>query len=111
MTKQETYDKAKAWLAQQATWASSVTGAYRQRSRSLPVYACSIGCLIADQDYRPWMEGKTVGDLVKLRPDLFDAAIETSFYGALQAAHDGAKAPAEWLPRLAAFAKRHRLQP
>lgn len=118
MNAQEIFDKVVSHLLTQGCKSyDSLTETCRYRGPNDT--KCAIGCLITDEQYRPWMESATLNKL--LDPNIFGGP-ERQYLDAqfawmkphqkllqqLQDCHDGLP-PSHWETRLCWIAEQHRL--
>lgn len=116
MRNQEIYDKVRAHLLKQRVKAENNNGClYRGPNHT----KCAVGCLIADEDYSPDMEGPTLGTINSNDPSakkvwiaLRNQEISSRSYDLLrnlQSIHDGTE-PEYWERDLNVVAKHFRLK-
>jgi len=102
-TKQEVFDQVKNHLLSQKKKAVSEYGScYYRVLKDGKILKCAGGCLIADDEYNPHMEGRLWGTL----PDITDYHAE--FISELQQIHDK-NDPDKWEGLLKIAATKHEL--
>lgn len=88
MTNQEAFEKMVIHLRKQGAKAT-VNPEYSGSScmyRAPNGFRCAVGCLIPDDEYRPWFEGGGVTKIVNDVPSL--ASVSMNLLVAMQAVHD-----------------------
>ena len=106
-TAQEVFDQITQHLLKQGKAARSATGACRYRTETAEgVLKCAAGCLIADEEYDPFVEGTAWNDLVNGRkvPSAHCKLIRD-----FQIIHDSI-IPGDWLSSFKDIAARHDLK-
>lgn len=88
MTNQEAFEKMVIHLRKQGARATFVpgTGLSSCMYRAPNGFRCAVGCLIPDDEYRPWFEGAGVTKVVNDVPSL--ASVSRNLLAAMQAVHD-----------------------
>ena len=105
MNNQEAFDKAVTHLFTQRAYAQSIDGECQYKTES--GLQCAVGCLIPDNEYQSWFEGREASTIAHNVPTL--SGVSTDLLRTLQIIHDSREL-GEWFEGLERLASRFGLE-